>query len=38
MKTIETTGARIHNLQHVNVSIAKEKLVVVTGGDLVCEK
>jgi excinuclease ABC subunit A len=31
MKTIEINSARIHNLKNINVSIPKDKLIVVTG-------
>jgi excinuclease ABC subunit A len=31
MKSIEITGAPIHNLKNIDVSIPKDKLVVVTG-------
>ena len=30
-ENIEVRGARVHNLKHINVSIPREKLVVITG-------
>jgi excinuclease ABC subunit A len=29
--TIEVLGARVHNLKNIDVSIPREKLVVITG-------
>ena len=29
--TIEVQGARVHNLKNIDVSIPREKLVVITG-------
>ena len=29
--TIEVIGARVHNLKNINISIPREKLVVITG-------
>ena len=31
MKSIEIRGARIHNLKNINLSIPKDKLIVVSG-------
>jgi excinuclease ABC subunit A len=30
-ETIEIIGARVHNLKNIDVSIPREKLVVITG-------